>query len=117
MTVTLTVASELKKSSLAKNVKLSEPLKLAFGIYIAVEPETETLPFEASPPKLNVRISPSISLPDKSTLIFESSSPVALAASATGASLTGLTVTSNESCTLNLLTTSLAYTVTEPDPF
>mgnify|MGYP001377743588 CR=1 FL=1 len=33
------------------------------------------------------------------------------------ATFIGLTITSNESCTLNLLATSLADTVTEPDPF
>ena len=113
---TFTKPSSLNSPSLIENIKLSEPLKLALGIYVAVEPLIRTLPLLASPIEY-VKLSPSTSLPLKVTSMLESSSTSAEVSSAIGLSLTDITVKIKESCVLNLLTTSLAYKLTVPEPF
>ena len=61
VTVNVTVAVAEYSPSLAVNVKLSSPLKLADGVYVARDPSTTTLPLVASSPKLKVKLSPSVS--------------------------------------------------------
>ena len=49
VTVTVTVDVLEEFSSLTVNSKVSEPLKLRFGVYTAVSPERVTVPFVAVP--------------------------------------------------------------------
>jgi len=66
-TLSVTVALSLSSPSDTLKLKLSSPLKFVSGVYVANEPSSVTLPFEASVSSENVRLSPSISLPDKVT--------------------------------------------------
>ena len=57
------MASDVNSPSDTLNVKLSLPLKFVFGVYVAKEPSTLTLPLDAEP-ALKVKLSPSTSDPD-----------------------------------------------------
>ena len=96
------------------NVKLSSPLKLADGVYVANEPSTVTLPLLASVPNVKLRLSPSISSPVKVITTLPSSATVPEAALAVGASLTGATVTLNACDAENSPSVTVAVNVSLP---
>ena len=115
VTVTVTVAaSESTVPSLATYVNVSVPLKLAFGVYVAVLPVTDTVPF-APLVAVNVRASPSMSAPESVTSTDWFSRVAAVASSAVGLSLTGVTVMLTVAAA-DVATPSFAMNVNESAP-
>ena len=108
VTVTVIVDESLVNvPSLAVNVKLSVPLKCAFGVYVAVLPLTVTVPFVAVPTAY-VKASPSTSDAFNVTFTAVSSAVVTEPLSVVGTSLTAVTVIDTVASVLTPLLLSVA---------
>ena len=88
---TVTAAEETVPSDTVK-VKLSEPLKLLAGVYVAVAPFSVAVPFAGCDAMEKVRASPSMSVPDSVMDSGTSSSVDTVCDVAVGASLSAATV-------------------------